>query len=75
MMLQLDETTEKFLDMYAEHMRQRPPEPDPDVHVVTEELRLIARRRDEWEQTERALWLMISTRIGQQAIDEYPDAI
>lgn len=74
MMLQLDETTEQLLELHAEHMRQQPPNPDADLHVL-EELRLVARRREEWERTEAALWHMIATRLGVQAIDEYPDAV
>lgn len=73
-MLQLDELTEQLLEMYHQHMRQAPPEPDPDRHVL-EEIRLVARRRDQWERDESALWLMISTRLAQQAVDEYPDAV
>ena len=74
MMITLSDNAERFLELYAEHKRHEPPEPDPDRHSY-EETRLIARRRDEWEREENALWLMISNTLARQAVDEYPDAI
>lgn len=74
MMLQLDHTTEVMLGLLVEHERGEPVEPDPDRHVL-EEIRLVARRRDEWEKHRDALWLMVSARLAAQAVDEYPDAV
>lgn len=73
MHVELDEMTEKLVDMLVDHERHAPPEPGGD-HVL-EEVRLIARRRDEWEREYAALRMLVGARLVNQVVDEYPDAV
>lgn len=74
MHVELDEITEKLVDMLVEHERQAPEEPDNEQHVL-EEIRLIARRRDDWEREYTALRMLVGARLVNQVVDEYPDAV
>lgn len=74
MHVQLDEITEKLVDILVEHERRAPEEPDSEQHVL-EEIRLIARRRDEWEREYAALRMLVGARLVNQVVDEYPDAV
>lgn len=66
MTLDVDRTTQLFIEALVEHAGRRPPDVDLDQPLLM--IALSARRLDEHERNEEALRLIIGARLTQAAI-------
>lgn len=68
MQLDVDDTTQRLLDMLLARLDDEPDVPDVDVHSGAQ-LHEIARAHDEWDRLRSALSLLIASRLLRQAVE------
>lgn len=71
MMLTVDDTTARMIELLRERLAEEPEVPDLDRHIGTH-LEIVARRYNEWERQCGGFRVLIGARLVRLAVEGEP---